>query len=134
MRLFRRRRRPEPSGSLRLSAPSDVDAEYAVFTTSEHRFPDTYAAQWEAASDVERERRRAQRWVTLVPVHDPAFGVADLRAELDGMPAAYLRPPHLDRLARRIAEANVEVLEVPGLVEWGPAGPTLRLRVEDDAA
>lgn len=104
-----------------------------MYVTSEHRFPETYAALWESMTDDDRERRQARAWAALVPVHDPAFGVADLRAEFDGRPAGYLRPPHLDRLARLITEANAAALEVPALVEWGPAGPTLRLRVEDHA-
>ena len=128
MRLFRRRR-PEPSGVLRLGEASAVDGDYAVYVTSEHRFPETYAALWESVSDGDRERKQTRAWATLVPVHDPAFGVADLRAEFDGRPAGYLRPPHLDELGRVITDANVSALEVPALVEWGPAGPTLRLLV-----
>ena len=81
----------------------------------------------------EQESGALRRWATLVPVHDPKYGVADLAVELDGRRACYLRPPHLGRMAARIDAANVMALEVPALIERGPAGPTVTLRIADDA-
>ena len=49
--------------------------------------------------------------------------------QFDGQVACYLRPPHLGLLARRIDDEHVAALEVPGLIEWGPAGPSVRLLV-----
>lgn len=133
MRLWPfRRRRPEASGTLRLGEHSDDPDAYAVLTVSESRFPDTFTALWGNATAEERQAGSVRRWAVLVPIIDPRMGrAADLAVDLDGMRACYLRPPHLDRLAARIASANVEALEVPAIVEWGPAGPTVRLRVED---
>jgi hypothetical protein len=129
---FRRKPRPAPTGTLRLGEPSADAADYAVYTVGESRFPDTYASVWSAADDVERQDGRLRRWATLVPVHDPAYGVADLAVELDGMRACYLRPPHLGRMAAIIDRAHVAALEVPALVERGPAGPTVMLLIADE--
>lgn len=131
MWTFRRRRRAAPSGTLRIGEPSADRADYAVYTVSEGRFPDTYAALWATATEAERDEGLLRRWARLVPVRDPKYGVADLAVELDGMRACYLRPPHLGRMATRIEEENVEALEVPALVERGPAGATVTLRIAD---
>jgi hypothetical protein len=128
---FRRRQRAEPSGTLRVGEHSPEPADYPVYTVSEGRFPDTYAALWSTATEVEQEEGLMRRWAMLVPVRDPKYGVADLAVELDGMRACYLRPPHLGRMAARIEEENVEALEVPALVQRGPAGATVTLRIAD---
>lgn len=129
---FRRQQRPAPTGTLRLGEPSTDPADYAVYAVSESRFPDTFAAVWAAATESEQEAGLLRRWATLVPVHDPTYGVADLAVEFDGMRACYLRPPHLGRMAARIDQENVVALEVPAQVERGPAGPTVTLRIADD--
>lgn len=126
---FRRRARPEPTGTYRLGGHSpDVD-DYTVLTVSESRHPATFDAIWGAATAEEREAGMVRRWAVLVPVRDPKFGVADLAVQFDGQAACYLRPPHLGLLARRIDDERVATLEVPGLIEWGPAGPSVRLLV-----
>jgi hypothetical protein len=130
---FRRRPRAQPSGTLRLGEHGVEPADYAVFTVGESRFPETFRALLAAADADERANGTVRRWATLVPIHDPAFGVADLAVEIDGMRAGYLRPPHLGRLAARIDTENVAALEVPALVVWGPAGPTVTLRIDDPA-
>ncbi len=130
---FRRKKRPAPTGALRLGEPSANQADYGVYTVSESRFPETFAAVWQTATDVEQESGAMRRWATLVPVHDPKYGVADLAVEFGGLRACYLRPPHLGRMAARIERDNVEVLEVPALIERGPAGPTVTLRISDEA-
>lgn len=129
---FRRRQRPAPTGTLRLGEPSSDPADYAVYTVSESRFPDTFAAVWAAATESEQEAGLLRRWATLVTVHDPKYGVADLAVEFDGLRACYLRPPHLGRMAARIDLENVAALEVPAQVERGPAGPTVTLRIAVD--
>jgi hypothetical protein len=129
---FRRKPRPAPTGVLRLGEPSAGPGDYSVYTVSESRFPDTFTAVWSGATDDEREAGVLRRWATLVPVHDPKYGVADLAVEFDGQRACYLRPPHLGRLAARIEQENVEALEVPALVQRGPAGPTVTLRIADE--
>jgi hypothetical protein len=130
---FRRKQRLAPTGTLRLGEPSTDPADYPVYTVSESRFPDTFTAVWSTATEDEREAGVLRRWATLVPVNDPKYGVADLAVEFDGQRACYLRPPHLGRLAARIERENVEALEVPALVERGPAGPTVTLRIADEA-
>lgn len=125
-----RRRRPEPSGSVSLGAASSDPTAFTVLTVSEHRFPDTYTALWDGARDDERASRMLVRTASLVPVRDPQFGVADLEVRIDGRLAAYLRPPHLGMVARAIDDANAVSAEAPALVEWGPVGPTTRLRLE----
>lgn len=129
---FRRKQRPAPAGTLRLGEPSADAADYGVYTVSEGRFPDAFAALWAGATQEEAGQGSLRRWATLVPVHDPRYGVADLAVEFDGQRACYLRPPHLGRMAAVIDQANVEALEVPALVERGPAGPTVTLRILDD--
>jgi hypothetical protein len=129
---FRRKQRPAPAGTLRLGEPSTDPADYSVYTVSESRFPDTFAAVWATATDDEHEAGLLRRWATLVPVHDPKYGVADLAVEFDGLRACYLRPPNLGRMAARIDRENVEALEVPALVERGPAGPTVTLLIADE--
>jgi hypothetical protein len=129
---FRRQQRPAPTGTLRIGEHSPDPADYAVYTVSESRFPETFATVWSGASAGEQEAGVLRRWATLVPVHDPKYGVADLAVEFDGLRACYLRPPHLGRMAARIEQENVEALEVPALVERGPAGPTVTLRIADD--
>lgn len=126
-----RRRRPEPAGSVRLGGATTDPAAFAVLTVSEHRFPDTYTALWESADDDERAARMLVRTAALVPIRDPKFGVADLEVRIDGRLAAYLRPPHLGMVARAIDASNAVSAEAPALVEWGPVGPTTRLRLED---
>jgi hypothetical protein len=130
---FRRKQRPAPTGTLRVGEPSVDPADYTVYTVSESRFPDAFAAVWSNATDDEQQSGSMRRWATLVPVHDPKYGVADLAVELGGRRACYLRPPHLGRVAARIETANVMALEVPALIERGPAGPTVILRIADDA-
>ena len=125
-----RRRRPEPSGSVRLGDPTSDPTADTVLTVSEHRFPDTYTALWDSADDDERAARIVLRTASLVPIRDPQFGVADLEVRIVGRLAAYLRPPHLGRVARAIEAAHAESAEAPALVEWGPVGPTTRLRLE----
>lgn len=125
-----RRRRPEPAGSVSLGEATSDPTAFTVLTVSEHRFPDTYAALWDSARDDERAARMLVRTAALVPVHDPQFGVADLEVRIDGRLAAYLRPPHLGMVARAIDAANAVSAEAPALVEWGPVGPTTRLRLE----
>lgn len=132
MWAFRRRRRAEPSGTLRVGDHSPDAADYSVYTVSEGRFPEAFAALWSTATEAERDEGLMRRWATLVPVQDPKYGVADLAVELDGRRACYLRPPHLGRMAARIEEGNVEALEVPALVERGPAGATVTLRLADE--
>jgi len=126
MRLFRRRR-PEPSGVLRRGDHSEDAADYAVFTVGENRFPETFAElRPQATAPVDGVARLRQR-ATLVPVRDPQFGVAEVRVEFDGMAAGYLRPPHLGLVAADLEAANAVAMDVPALVEWGPAGPTVTL-------
>jgi len=133
MRLFKRAK-PLPQGSLRLGAHSEAEGDYNVFTVSESRFPESFAQLWDQASDDERAAQRIRRWAVLTPITDPATKlVADLPAEIDGLRVSYLRPPHLTVLAKRITEENLETLEVPALVEWGPAGPTVLLIIEINA-
>jgi hypothetical protein len=127
-----RKRRPEPLGSLRLGEPGMDPADYSVFTVSESRHGPTFEELWNGATEDERQARLLHRWATLVPVRDPAFGVADLAVEFDGRRACYVRPPHLGRLAARLDAENLETLEVPALIAWGPVGPTVTLRVADD--
>lgn len=129
---LRRKQRSAPTGTLRLGEPSADHADYGVYTVSESRFPETFAAVWQMATGVEQESGVLRRWATLVPVHDPEYGVADLAVEFDGLRACYLRPPHLGRMAARIERENVETLEVPALIERGPAGPTVTLRITDE--
>jgi hypothetical protein len=131
---LRRRRRPEATGTLRIGDPSPDPSDYRVFTVSESRYPDTFDALFHGADDDERTSGTLRRWGTLVPIRDPRFGVAELAVEFDGLRACYLRPPHLGRLAARIDAANVATLEVPALITWGPAGPSVTLRVEEDSA
>lgn len=128
---FRRRATPPPAGSLRVGEHSADDGAYSVLTVSESRHPEPFAAMWVSASDSERERGRVRRWATLLPVRDPSFGVADVAVQFDGQTACFLRPPHLGRAAQQIDGAHVLTLEVPALVEWGPAGPSVRLRFDD---
>lgn len=128
---FRRRAKPEATGSLRLGEHSADEDAYTVLTVSESRHPEPFAAMWLAASDSERERGRIRRWASLHPVRDPAFGVADIVVRFDDQTACYLRPPHLGRAATRMDDAHVLCLEVPAIIEWGPAGPTVRLRFEE---
>lgn len=124
---------PEASGTLRMGEHSDDPAAYAVLAVSESRFPTTFTALWGNATAEERRDSIVRRWAVLVPIIDPRMGrAADLAVEFDRMRAGYLRPPHLDLLAERIRSENVLTLEVPALVEWGPAGPSVRLRVETD--
>lgn len=130
---FRRQQRPAPTGTLRVGEPSEDPADYTVYTVSESRFPDAFTAVWSDASADEQESGALRRWATLVPVHDPKYGVADMAVELGGRRACYLRPPHLGRVAARIGAANVMAIEVPALVVRGPAGPTVTLRIADDA-
>ena len=130
---FRRKQRPAPAGTLRLGEPSADAADYGVYTVSESRFPDAFTAVWSTATDDEQQAGVLRRWAALVPVHDPKYGVADLAVEFDGLRACYLRPPHLGRMAAVIDRENVEALEVPALVQRGPAGPTVMLRINDDA-
>ena len=99
---------------------------------SESRFPDTFTAVWSTATDSEQRDGVLRRWATLVPVRDPKYGVADLAVEFDGLRACYLRPPHLGRIAALIEQENVESLEVPALIERGPAGPTVTLLIADE--
>ncbi len=130
MGLFRRAKRA-PQGSLRLGDHSENAADYNVFTVSESRFPESFAQLWDQASEEERLAKQIRRWAVLTPITDPATKlVADLPAEIDGLRVSYLRPPHLTILAARITKDNVETLEVPALVEWGPAGPTVLLIVD----
>ena len=124
-----RRRRPAPDGSVLLGEASTDPAGYDVLTVSEHRFPETYAALWEAAAEDERAARRILTVATLVPVPDAQFGVADMEVRLGGQLAGYLRPPHLGRVAQAIDAARAVEAEAPALVEWGPVGPTTRLRL-----
>lgn len=130
---FRRAQRPVPTGTLRLGEPSLDPGDYSVYTVSESRFPDAFASVWASATEEEQDCGVLRRWATLVPVHDPKYGVADLAVEFDGQRACYLRPPHLGRIAARIESENVEALEVPALVERGPAGPTVTLRIIDES-
>ena len=105
--------------------------DYNVFTVSESRFPESFAHLWTCASDEERNAKQIRRWAVLTPVSDPLSKlIADLAASIDGQRVCYLRPPHLTFLAHRIVQENVETLEVPALVEWGPAGPTVMLLIE----
>jgi len=130
MGLFRRAK-AAPQGSLRLGQHSENDTDYSVFTVSESRFPESFAQLWNLASVEEQEAKRIRRWAVLTPISDPATKlVADLPASIDGLTVSYLRPPHLTLLAQRIARENVETLEVPALVEWGPAGPVVLLLIE----
>ena len=132
MGLFRRAKRA-PQGSLRLGDHSENAADYNVFTVSESRFPDSFAQLWDQASEEERRVKRIRRWAVLTPITDPATKlVADLPAEIDGLRVSYLRPPHLTILAARISEENLESLEVPALIEWGPAGVSVFLLVAPD--
>ena len=50
---FRRKPRSAPTGTLRLGEPSTDPADYAVYTVSESRFPDAFAALWSSATDDE---------------------------------------------------------------------------------
>lgn len=129
---FRRQRRPAAAGTLRLGEPSADASDYSVYAVSESRFPDTFAAVWSTASDSEQRDGLLRRWARLVPVRDPKYGVADLAVEFDGLRACYLRPPHLGRIAARIEQENVESLDVPALIERGPAGPTVTLLIADE--
>lgn len=132
MGLFRRAKRA-PQGLLRLGDHSENAADYNVFTVSESRFPESFAQLWDQASEEERRVKRIRRWAVLTPITDPATKlVADLPAEIDGLRVSYLRPPHLTILAARISEENLESLEVPALIEWGPAGVSVFLLVAPD--
>ena len=124
-----RRRRPAPSGVARIAEPTGDPADYPVLVVSEHRFPEAYAALWAGADEAEQAERAVFRTAMLVPVRDPQFGVADLEVRIDGRLSGYLRPPHLGRVVAVIEEANAEAAEVPAHVEWGPVGPTTRLRL-----
>lgn len=126
-----RRRRPEPAGTVSLAEATSDPTAFTVLTVSEHRFPDAYASLWDTATDDERRARMVLRTASLVPIRDPQFGVADLEVRIDGRLAGYLRPPHLGRVARAIDAANAETAEAPAIVEWGPVGPTTRLRLEE---
>lgn len=128
---FRRRRRPAATGTLRVGGHGPSIDDYPVLTVSESRHPDVFAALLASATTAERGEGLLRRWATLVPVADPRFGVADVGVEFDGRRACYLRPPHLGMAAARIEAANVAALEVPALIEFGPAGPTVRLRIDD---
>ena len=126
-----KRSRPAPQGTLRLGNHSDQLRDYSVFTVSESRFPASFEQLWTNATDDERQTKHVRRWAVLTPVVDPKSSlIADLAAEIDGQCVCYLRPPHLTFLAQRIIQENVETLEVPALVEWGPAGPTVMLLIE----
>ncbi len=128
---FRRRARPEPTGTLRIGEHSSNAADYDVWTVSESRHPEAFEELWSQAWPTEREGDVLRRWAQLVPVRDPRFGVADVGVDLDGRRACYLRPPHLDTVAHRAAEAGVLALEVPALIERGPGGTTVRLIIAD---
>jgi len=128
MRLFRRRR-PEPAGILAIGEHSGDAADYDVFAVGESRFPETFSALWSSASEDERQHQSMRRWAVLQPVRDPAFGVAEVRVELGGMTAGYLRPPHLGLVAGLIDRDNAVAARVPALVVKGPAGPTVTLRI-----
>lgn len=126
---FRRRQRIEATGTLRVGEHSaDID-DYDVFAVSESRHPAVFAQLWEQASATERDQGRVKKWAVLVPIRDPKFGVADLAVQFDGATACFLRPPHLGRVAGQIDAARVATLEAPALIEWGPAGPSVRLRI-----
>ncbi|MBI1351335.1 MAG: hypothetical protein GC156_09470 [Actinomycetales bacterium] len=127
---FRRRPRVQPSGCLRIGAPRPDPDAYGVWTVGESRNPETFAALWGSASDVEVHEAVLRRWATLVPIHDPPFGVAEVAVEFDGRRAAYLRPPHLGEIARRIEAAGTATAEVPALIERSPAGATVRLLID----
>lgn len=134
MGLFRRSK-PAPQGTLRLGDHSEKDSDYNVFTVSESRFPESFTQLWDQASDEEHLAKRIRRWAVLTPITDPATKlVADLPAEIDGLRVSYLRPPHLTVLAQRIAKENLETIEVPALVEWGAAGPTVLLLIHVNTA
>lgn len=101
--------------------------DYHVWTVSESRHPEAFTALWSTATEEEQRTGSMHRWATLVPVHDPAFGIADLVVEFDGRAACYLRPPHIGQVASLLAAANAATAEVPAVIERGPAGPTVRL-------
>lgn len=126
-----KRAKPAPQGTLRLGEHSTAANDYNVFTVSESRFPDSFVHLWDSANQEERNSKQIRRWAVLTPVTDPSSKlIADLAAAIDGQSVCYLRPPHLTFLAQRIVQENVESIEVPALVEWGPAGPTVMLLIE----
>ena len=134
-KVVRKRAKSAPQGTLQFGAQCETDADYNMFTVSESKFPESFAHLWDQASDDERAAQRIRRWAVLTPITDPATKrVADLPASIDGLRVPFLRQPHLTFLAQRIERENVETLEVPALVEWGPARPTVLLMVDIDSA
>lgn len=127
-----RRHRHAASGSIRLGHPSSDPSAYNVYAVSENRHPDVFDDLWSSALPDDLAAGEVRLWATLVPVYDPKFGVADVLVQIDGRTACYLRPPHLDRVAARLARAHAEQMEVPALIEAGPIGPTVRLLIDED--
>jgi len=128
---FRRRRPAEYSGSLRIGAHSSDPDAYRVWTVSESRHLDVFEALWADATPTEHGGSELRRWATLVPIRDPRFGVADVAVRFEGRTGCYLRPPHLEAVARRAEAERVASLEVPALIERGPGGATVRLILAD---
>lgn len=65
----------------------------------------------------------------VIPVMDERMKVAaDVTVVVDGQLVGYLRPPALDWAMEARERHQAEQVEVPAVLEWGPAGPEVRLR------
>lgn len=109
---------------IRLGDPSGDLRDYTVLTVGQSRLGDSFdALGLHARSEPMFAPAR------LAPIMDERMRIAaDVTVMVDGHLVGYLRPPVLDAAMTARDRHRVDELEVPAALEWGPAGPEVRLQ------
>lgn len=104
--------------------PSTSEDDYTILTVGQSRLGDSFRR---LGLGPESPQRRTP--ALLTPIIDERLGVAaDVTVAIDGHIVGYLRPPTVREVMSTRETRRANVLQVPALLQWSPAGPEVRLR------
>jgi hypothetical protein len=117
-------RRPPRQPLIVLGELREDPGAYDVLTVGQSRLGESFSAL-----GLTEESGPLFRWCRIEPIMDERMNVAaDVTVMVDGQLVGYLRPPALYWAMAARDRHHADHLEVPAVLEWGPAGPEVRLR------
>jgi len=120
---FRRHQAPH-APVITLGDPTADAGDYTILTVGQSRLGESFAAL-----GLDETSPPIFAMARLAPIIDERMKVAaDVTVMVDGHLVGYLRPPALDWAMAARNRQHADQLEVPAVLEWGPAGPEVRLR------
>lgn len=125
MRWWPFRSRPVPRTPVAvLGSASQSPEDYTVLTVGQSRLQESFVSL-----DMKPGVSPIFSLARLTPVMDEQLGIAaDVTIEVDGQLVGYLRPPAVREVMAALDQHHADSLDVPAVLEWGPAGAEVRLR------